>query len=83
MRLLSLFRKEGEPRELKRLSTWRRRNQIEILSVRATESRREQTESVQKWNRDVVFGLFFSLLLKSKSSLERDAIEGDSPVCEN
>jgi len=86
--------RRSEPRELKHLSTWRKREQYAIPLVAASESGRAQTASMLKAISVVLAGLW-DMIWNQYGDSERlqnchlvehvwisQAIEGDSPVNE-
>jgi hypothetical protein len=70
--------RNGERRELKHLSTGRKRKQFAMSSVTASEGDAVQTEAPSGGY--VVFGLAISTGRSDRSLLERSARQGDSPV---
>src|SRR5688572_29535018 len=78
-------RKRSQPRELKHLSTWRKRNQSEIPQVAASERGRAQTSPFRGCG---VVGQVWGIVPHdvcawSRSELERSATAGESPVGEH
>jgi hypothetical protein len=77
------LREESQPGELKHLSTRRKRNQIEIPSVAASESGRAQTGSACiPGVEGPMRGLPVWASDSSRSDLERSTGAGESPVGE-
>jgi hypothetical protein len=72
--------RESQPRELKHLSTWRKRNQNEIPGVAASEMGRAQTVG---WRHAAgLWGPAEGIGKDSRTCLERRTVEGESPVYE-
>ena len=69
--------RNGERRELKHLSTGRKRKRNAMSSVTAGERDTAQTEGLTT---DVVCGLTCTTGQSSRSLLERSAKQGESPV---
>ena len=75
----SLLRKGGEPRELKHLSTWRKRNQCR--DAPSSGERNGQSPNRGPCGRGVV-GPTDGTSEVRRSPLERGATDGESPVAE-
>ena len=69
---------EARPAELKHLSKQRKRNQIEIPQVAASERGTAQTEVFDLG----VVGPIKRTIFFSRTFLESQATQGESPVCE-